>query len=74
MFSTFEGPSDWVVPQFSGTSFMRLSDPGVDAHNAITVEIIFRSYDSEGLLLYSGQVGNGDFISLSIKRGKVEFR
>ena len=67
------GIDDWIVPQFSGTSFMKLSDVG-DAHNAITVEMTFRSYDVEGLLLYSGQVGNGDFISLAVNHAKVEFR
>ena len=42
----------------------------------ITMDIEFRTLNNDGILLYSAQSleGRGDFISLAIKDGYVEFR
>jgi len=42
----------------------------------ITLEIVFRALEPEGMLLYLGQTddGRGDFVSLSLRDHLVEFR
>lgn len=62
------------MPLFSGRSYMELRK--LDAYSRISVEMEVRTLSTDGLLLYNGQTrsGKGDFISLSIKGGYVEFR
>ena len=68
--------SAYTVPGFSGiNSYLRLKK--IDqAYRQVTIEMTFKALSNEGILLYSGKNmnGTGDFISLSIKDGFVEFR
>lgn len=62
------------VPSFSGQSFLLLQR--LQAYTRLTLELDFISYSENGILLYNGQTpdGEGDFVSLSIRQGYVEFR
>lgn len=42
----------------------------------MTIEMEFQPHELDGILLYNGQKadGSGDFISLSLNNGFVEFR
>uniref|UniRef100_H2Z5C7 Agrin n=1 Tax=Ciona savignyi TaxID=51511 RepID=H2Z5C7_CIOSA len=63
----------WTIPHFSGASYAEFRR--MNAFSEITIRMRFRSVDPEGLLFYSGQLdGGGDFISLAVHRGYVEFR
>ncbi|KAK2165282.1 hypothetical protein LSH36_52g01014 [Paralvinella palmiformis] len=68
--------STYTVPGFSGiNSYLRLKRIQ-QAYRQITIEMTFKTLSNEGILLYSGKImnGTGDFISLSVKDGFVEFR
>ncbi|KFM77888.1 Agrin, partial [Stegodyphus mimosarum] len=62
------------VPSFSGRTFMELYK--LEAYTRLSLEIEFKSFADDGILLYNGQTStkSGDFISLSLKDGFVEFR
>ncbi|XP_065165658.1 agrin-like isoform X4 [Atheta coriaria] len=63
------------IPEFNGSSFLQFPKlEGVS--KAFTLEIVFLSRVRNGLLLYNGQMknGHGDFISLALVRGHVQFR
>ncbi|XP_074654555.1 agrin-like [Tubulanus polymorphus] len=63
------------VPQFSGSSFMELTMMPMPNRD-IEVQMEFRSLNNDGILLYCGKMANGrgDFISLAVRNGYVEFR
>jgi coxsackievirus/adenovirus receptor len=64
------------VPGFSGVNSY-LSLKKIDhAFRQITIEMTFKALSNEGILFYSGKSmnGSGDFVSISIKDGYVEFR
>lgn len=68
--------SKWPqIPQFGGSSYAEFKELE-NTNIAVTMEIDFRTFDSEGVLLYSGQTQHPakDFISLAINNGRVEFR
>lgn len=48
----------------------------MDAYSDVTIEIELMIHDTEGLILYNGQKEDdkGDFISLAVIGGFVEFR
>ncbi|XP_067139294.1 agrin-like isoform X3 [Centruroides vittatus] len=62
------------VPAFSGTSFLEFHR--LQAYTRLSLELEFRTFSNNGILLYNGQTstGAGDFVSLAIKDGYVEFR
>ncbi|KAG8193219.1 hypothetical protein JTE90_005566 [Oedothorax gibbosus] len=62
------------VPSFSGKSFIELYK--LEAYSRLSLEIEFKSFSNDGLLLYNGQTASssGDFVSLTLKDGFVEFR
>ncbi|XP_078697735.1 basement membrane-specific heparan sulfate proteoglycan core protein-like isoform X8 [Branchiostoma floridae x Branchiostoma belcheri] len=65
-----------VEPAFSGTSFIAYQTmQNVQRQTRITMEFKLDSL-TDGLLLFNGQrlAGSGDFISLAVKDGAVEFR
>lgn len=65
----------FIVPAFGGMSYIQLR--GVqDADKKLLIDMEFRSQASDGILLYLGQKvdGTGDFVSLALKDGFVEFR
>ncbi|CAL4063227.1 unnamed protein product [Meganyctiphanes norvegica] len=69
-----ELPLPYQTPAFSGTSFIEISK--IKAYNKVQIELEFRTFTENGILLYSQQQkeGSGDFISLSLVDGYVEFR
>lgn len=62
------------IPAFSGISFLEL--PRLQAYTRLSLELEFRSFGGDGILLYNGQTatGAGDFVSLAVRDGYVEFR
>ncbi|XP_065218165.1 agrin-like isoform X2 [Planococcus citri] len=62
------------MPAFSGQSYIELKQ--LKAYHKFSVEIEFKTYTDNGILLYSQQRsdGAGDFISLAIVNGYAEFR
>ncbi|XP_032824188.2 agrin-like isoform X2 [Petromyzon marinus] len=72
------GPS--FIPYFNGlTSYIEIKSLDLLAPNAknhITVEVVFLMEKSDGMIFYNGQKsdGRGDFISLAITKGSLEFR
>ncbi|XP_023930285.1 agrin-like [Lingula anatina] len=68
-------PSGIGTPSFSGQSWLQFRMlTGVDKFNRI--EITFKTHNKDGILLYNSQFveGRGDFISLAIVNGYVEYR
>lgn len=64
----------YETPSFHGNSYVRLRS--MRAYHKLSVELEFRAYVNEGILLYNQQKhdGSGDFVSLAIIKGYVEFR
>ncbi|XP_022661641.1 agrin-like isoform X4 [Varroa destructor] len=62
------------VPHFNGKAYLELRR--LQAYQGLSLEIEFKAYSSDGLLLYNGQTmtGAGDFMSLALREGHVEFR
>ncbi|XP_022100567.1 agrin-like isoform X2 [Acanthaster planci] len=62
------------IPGFGGNSYLEL--PGLKAPSHITVEVEFLATQPNGMIFYNGQStnGNGDFISLNLVDGYLEFR
>ncbi|KAH9364526.1 hypothetical protein HPB48_020953 [Haemaphysalis longicornis] len=62
------------VPQFSGRSFLELHR--LQAYTGLSLELELKADDPDGLLLYNGQTasGAGDFVSLALRDGHLEFR
>lgn len=64
----------YEVPSFSGYSYIRLQP--LKAYHKLSIEIEFVSYSEDGILLYNQQRadGRGDFVSIALVNGFVEFR
>ncbi|XP_053203180.1 agrin-like [Panonychus citri] len=62
------------IPSFFGESFIEM--PRLNAYTRLSIELEFLTFSENGLLVYNGQTssGEGDFISISIKGGYIEFR
>jgi agrin len=63
------------TPEFHGDSFLAL--PKLEnVARAFSVEIWFLTRATSGLILYDGQLigGRGDFISLNLVNGHVQFK
>ena len=73
---SFDFPvQDLMMPSFAGRSYLEL----VRIHHVnkeLTMEVEFRTLNNDGILVYAGQNenGQGDYVSLSVKDGHVEFR
>ncbi|CAB3372768.1 Hypothetical predicted protein [Cloeon dipterum] len=65
---------DYEVASFDGHSFVQLKR--LKAYNKISIEMEFKTYSNDAILLYNQQNadGSGDFISLAVVNGFVEFR
>lgn len=61
------------IAGFLGNSTIEM--PPLQAYNRLSIELDFMTHSENGLILYNGQAnnGDGDFVSLSIKAGKVPF-
>ncbi|XP_044018032.1 agrin-like isoform X3 [Aphidius gifuensis] len=67
--------TEFLIPELSGDGFIEL--PCLEGiSKAFTIEIWFLTKTTDGLLLYNGQMNNGrgDFISLNLVQGTLEFR
>lgn len=64
----------YEIPAFDGRSYVRLKP--LKAYHKLSVEIEFKTYSLNGIILYDQQKANGlgDFVSLAIVNGYVEFR
>jgi hypothetical protein len=64
------------VPSFSGQSFLQFYGLRRSVLSFVTGEIVFKPESGDGLILYNGYTTDrtGDFISLALRRGYVEFR
>ncbi|CAB3365946.1 Hypothetical predicted protein [Cloeon dipterum] len=65
---------EYDIPAFDGHSFVQLKR--LKAYNKFSIEIEFKTYANDGILLYNQQKadGTGDFISLAIVNSHLEFR
>lgn len=66
---------DITVPEFNGSSFIEYP-PLKGISKTFKIEIALASKSLNGLILYGGQFknGKGDFISLNLIRGFLQFR
>src|SRR5688500_18497374 len=62
------------IPSFHGDAF--IESHRLQGYTRLTIEIDCVSFTENVLLLYNGQTasGEGDFVSISLKNGYVEFR
>lgn len=62
------------IPAFHGRSYVRLRP--LKAYHKLSMEMEFKSYSDDGILIYDQQKsdGQGDFVSLALVGGFVEFR
>uniref|UniRef100_A0A8D9EBI7 Agrin n=1 Tax=Cacopsylla melanoneura TaxID=428564 RepID=A0A8D9EBI7_9HEMI len=67
-------PKLYDTPAFNGSSFIVMKT--LKAYNKLSIEIEFKTNRNDGVLLYNQQNidGTGDFVSLAIVNGFVEFR
>ncbi|XP_076277738.1 agrin-like isoform X5 [Lasioglossum baleicum] len=65
---------DYEIPSFDGKSYVRMSR--LKAYHKFSVEVEFKTYADNGIILYNQQKsdGTGDFVSLAIVDGHVQFR
>ncbi|KAL1021294.1 hypothetical protein UPYG_G00011350 [Umbra pygmaea] len=67
------------MPYFNGDSYLELKGLhtyGHDLHQKVSMTVVLMANDSNGMIFYNGQKadGKGDFISLSLNDGILEFR
>ncbi|XP_055334862.1 agrin-like [Paramacrobiotus metropolitanus] len=63
-----------TIPSFGGKSFFELRP--MSGYTQLNIELDFQAHALDGIILYNGQKsdGGGDFVSLSLNNGFVEFR
>ncbi|XP_068453811.1 agrin isoform X7 [Clinocottus analis] len=62
----------YFIPSFGGQSYLAFTT--MTAYHTVRIAMEFRASEMTGLLLYNGQTGKKDFISLALVNGKVELR
>uniref|UniRef100_A0A4W5QM83 Agrin n=1 Tax=Hucho hucho TaxID=62062 RepID=A0A4W5QM83_9TELE len=67
------------MPFFSGDSYLELKGLhtyGHDLHQKVSMTVVLMANESNGMIFYNGQKtdGKGDFVSLSLNDGILEFR
>lgn len=64
----------YEVPAFDGRSYVRLK--ALKAYHKLSLELEFKAYSEDGIIMYNQQKSNGmgDFFSLALVKGFVEFR
>lgn len=62
------------TPSFDGRAYIRLKP--LKAYHKLNIDVEFKSFSENGVVLYDQQKsdGTGDFVSLAIVNGYVEFR
>eukprot|EP00794_Sanderia_malayensis_P007786 gene7786-8631_t len=63
------------IPKFSGSGFLKFTGLGSTAWSQIKIEVVVKPESQTGLILFNGDKINsgGDFISLNLNSGFVEF-
>ncbi|KFM59874.1 Pikachurin, partial [Stegodyphus mimosarum] len=71
-----ETAMELIVPLFNGSSYLQYPGLGNTVLSFIELQIVFKPYRSNGVLFYNGYKmdGTGDFISLNLVNGYLEFR
>lgn len=67
--------TEFLIPELTGDGFLEL--PCLEGiARTFSIELWFLTRAKDGLLLYNGQLntGRGDFISLNLVQGRLEFR
>ncbi|XP_018333493.1 agrin isoform X1 [Agrilus planipennis] len=66
--------TNFDVPSFDGQAYIRLKP--LKAYYKLSIEIEFKAYTNNGILLYNQQRenGQGDFVSIAVVNGFIEFR
>lgn len=62
----------YFIPSFGGQSYLAFQT--MSAYHTVRIAMEFRTSDMTGILLYNGQNGKKDFISLALVNGRVELR
>uniref|UniRef100_A0A673BNN9 Agrin n=1 Tax=Sphaeramia orbicularis TaxID=375764 RepID=A0A673BNN9_9TELE len=62
----------YFIPSFGGQSYLAFQT--MSAYHTVRIAMEFRASEMTGILLYNGQDGKKDFISLALVNGKVELR
>ncbi|XP_047536585.1 agrin-like isoform X2 [Vanessa atalanta] len=68
-------PTTYIeTPSFDGTSYIRLKP--LKAYHKLNIDIEFKAFSENGVILYNQQKsdGTGDFVSLALVNGYLEFR
>lgn len=62
------------TPSFDGRAFIRLKP--LKAYHKLNIDVEFKTFSENGIILYDQQKmdGTGDFVSLAIINGYIEFR
>lgn len=64
-----------TVPEFTGHSYLQFFGLGKDIYRETDIEVVFKPAEKNGLILYNGYSSSGgDFISLALLNGYLEFR
>lgn len=77
----FGGPkcglkTDFTVPSFNGTSYLQFPRLEESPGRYLELEIVFKPRSANGVILYNGERldGGGDFVSINMVDGFVEYR
>ncbi|XP_027144522.1 agrin isoform X7 [Larimichthys crocea] len=62
----------YFIPSFGGQSYLAFQT--MSAYHTVRIAMEFRASEVTGILLYNGQEGKKDFISLALVNGRVELR
>ncbi|KAJ8371027.1 hypothetical protein SKAU_G00110550 [Synaphobranchus kaupii] len=62
----------YFIPSFGGRSY--LAFPTMKAYHTVRIAMEFRASEMTGLLLFNGQTGKKDFLSLTLVSGLVQLR
>uniref|UniRef100_A0AAQ5Z525 Agrin n=1 Tax=Amphiprion ocellaris TaxID=80972 RepID=A0AAQ5Z525_AMPOC len=64
--------ASYFIPSFGGQSYLAFQT--MSAYHTVRIAMEFRASEMTGLLLYNGQDGKKDFISLALVSGRMELR
>uniref|UniRef100_A0A7N6B1A6 Agrin n=1 Tax=Anabas testudineus TaxID=64144 RepID=A0A7N6B1A6_ANATE len=67
-----KGELTYFIPSFGGQSYLAFQT--MSAYHTVRIAMEFRASEMTGILLYNGQAGKKDFISLALINGRVELR
>uniref|UniRef100_A0A3B4WSB6 Agrin n=1 Tax=Seriola lalandi dorsalis TaxID=1841481 RepID=A0A3B4WSB6_SERLL len=70
--SVCEKAIKYYIPSFGGQSYLAFQT--MSAYHTVRIAMEFRASEMTGILLYNGQEGKKDFISLALVNGRVELR